>query len=293
MPELPEVETLRRELFSAVRGRIIRSVQVKVPKMVKPLTPAKFSQQLRGKKILDVNRRAKILIVKLSGDNYLMIHLKLTGQLIFIPKKLQAKSYKLIIGGHPQKGGANNLPNQFTHIIFDFSDGSKLFFNDLRKFGWMRIADKQQADKLASEFGIEPLEKDFTLPNFNAILKKYPNRKIKQILMDQSLIAGVGNIYTDESCFCAKIRPTRIVKTLKDKEIKDLYHCLPKILKLAISKKGTSADTYIQLDGSQGGMEPYLKVYGRKGQMCKRCKGVIERIKLNGRGTHFCRQCQR
>ena len=111
--------------------------------------------------------------------------------------------------------------------------------------------------------------------------------------MDQTLIAGIGNIYADESCFCAKILPMRIVKKIKPEEAKKLYQCIVKILKFAISKKGTSANTYIQLDGKPGGMEPYLKVYGRKGEKCKRCGGIIEKIRLNGRGTHFCKQCQK
>jgi len=294
MPELPEVETLRRELALVVRGKTIKSASVNWPKMVKPLIPKQFSQQLKGRKITDIKRRAKILIIELSNDNFLLIHLKLTGQLIYQEnaKKIKHKN-KLVSGGHPQKGGVVGLPNKFTHIIFEFTDGSHLYFNDLRKFGWARLVGKLEVDKLLGEFGIEPLSKEFTLEKFKEILNRYPNRKIKQILMDQSLLAGLGNIYADESCFCAKILPTRVGKTLKKEEIKALFGCIPKILKFAISKKGTSADDYVQLDGSRGGMLPYLKVYGRKGEKCQRCGGVVEKIKLNGRGTHFCRSCQK
>lgn len=323
MPELPEVETLRRELISAVKGKTIKSVEVKVPKMVRPLSVPEFQQQIKNKKILGIDRRAKVLIIELlpsrrrafrlasererSATRYLLIHLKLTGQLIFNPKP-KGQRPKVIVGGHPnpiienkdksslmKRGSFYNLsiPNKFTHIIFTFTDGSKLFFNDLRKFGWMKLVDKQQADKLTSEFGVEALAKEFTLEKFTAILKKYPNRKIKQILMDQGLIAGLGNIYADESCFCAKIKPIRIVKTLTEIEIKNLYHCIPKILEFAIAKKGTSADMYVQLNGLPGGMEPYLKVYGREGEKCKRCSGEIKKIKLGGRGTHFCSKCQK
>ncbi len=293
MPELPEVETLRRELALAVIKKTIKSAGIKVPKMVKPLPPKKFQQQIKNKKILGIQRRAKVLIFELSGGLFLLIHLKMSGQLIFAPNKLQPKSYKLIVGGHPQPGGLDNLPNKFTHIIFYFTDGSKLYFNDLRKFGWMKLVDKLQVDKLLGEFGLEPLGKEFTLKKFQKILKRYPNRKIKQVLMDQALIAGIGNIYADESCFCAGVMPTRIIKEIKPDEAKKLYNCIIKILKFAISKKGTSANTYIQLDGSKGRMEPYLKVYGRKGEKCKRCSGIIQKIKLNGRGTHFCKMCQK
>ncbi|MFA4871884.1 MAG: DNA-formamidopyrimidine glycosylase family protein [Patescibacteria group bacterium] len=342
MPELPEVETLRHELAAAVIGKTIKSAAVDWPKMVKPLAIGEFQEKIKGKKIIDISRRAKMLILKLSGRKFLIIHLKLTGQLIFQPAptpssprpkrgssflgsaecsqgrihRLSLRSLlpvaarppraggdKIIVGGHPlrlrqseaspQKGGTSDLPNKFTHGILNFTDGSKLYFNDLRKFGWMRLVDQARIDKISDEFGVEPLTKEFTLKKFLQILKKYPNRKIKQILMDQTQIAGMGNIYTDESCFCAKIMPTRIVKTLKDSEIRGLYQCIKKILKLAISKKGTSADTYVQLNGKPGGFVPYLKVYGRKGEKCKRCSGTVKRIKLNGRGTHFCDQCQK
>ncbi|HLC89838.1 MAG TPA: DNA-formamidopyrimidine glycosylase [Patescibacteria group bacterium] len=297
MPELPEVETLRRELSVAIKGKTIKSAEIKWPKMVKPLAPAEFAKKIKGKKIIAVNRRAKVLILDLNDNNYLVIHLKLTGQFIFsrfAPRQARGKNKpRLVFGGHPQKGGTQNLPNKFTHIIITFTDGSKLFFNDLRKFGWMRIVDQRSVDQLISEYGVEPLSKEFNLKKFQEILKRYPNRKIKQILMDQSLIAGVGNIYCDESCFGGRILPTRIVNTLKEKEIKSLYRYLPKILRFAIAKKGTSANTFIQLDGKPGGMEPYLKVYGRKGEKCKRCGDKIMRIKLNGRGTHFCQNCQK
>lgn len=293
MPELPEVETLRRELASAVKNKTIKSVRIKVSKMVKPLSPAKFQQKIKNKKILDINRRAKVLIFELSGGFFLMIHLKLTGQLIFKPKNLPPTPYNLVIGGHPQKGGTENLPNKFTHIIFSFTDQSKLYFNDMRKFGWMKLLNQSDMNKLSAEFGVEPLEREFTLKKFKEILNRYPNRKIKQILLDQKLIAGIGNIYNDEACFCAKILPSRRSKTLKEKEIKNLHKCITKILKLAILKKGTSANTYIQLSGKPGGMMPYLKVYARKGKKCKRCQGTIEKIQMNGRGTHFCKQCQR
>jgi len=295
MPELPEVETLRRELVSAVKDKTIKLVTIKVPKMVKPLSVAKFQQKIKNKKILGIDRRAKVLVLELSGDLFLLIHLKLTGQLIYQKSEIrdQKSDAKLIFGGHPQSGGLDNLPNKFTHIIFEFTDGSKLYFNDLRKFGWMRLVDQRSRDQLVKEFGVEPLEKEFTLKKFQDILNRYPNRKIKQILLDQSLIAGLGNIYVDESCFCAGILPMRVVKKIKPVEAKKLYQCIGKILKLAISKKGTSANTYIQLDGEPGGMRPYLKVYRRKGEQCKRCKGVIEKIQLNGRGTHFCKECQK
>lgn len=293
MPELPEVETLRRELNKTIKGKVIKSAWIDWAKMVKPLTIAEFQNKIKNQKVIDVKRRSKVLVLDLVGPDSIIIHLKLTGQLIFRNQELKSNKEKIVFGGHPQKGGLENLPNKFTHVILNFSDGSKLFFNDMRKFGWMRLVDDFGINDLIENHGPEPLTKQFSLKYFQAVLKKYPNRKIKQILLDQKMIGGIGNIYCDESCFCAKILPARQAKDIKLNEIKILYNCINKIIKFAISKKGTSADTYIRLDGQPGGMEPYLKVYGRAGEKCLRCGGMIEKIKMNGRGTQFCRQCQK
>jgi len=276
MPELPEVETLKRELGRAVIGREIKEVEIHWPKLVAPLSVAEFQKRLRGRRITAVERRAKVLIITLTGDLYLLIHLKLTGQLIFIPR-----------------GGKENLPNQFTRAIFRFSDGSRLFFNDLRKFGWCRLVDSEQLKNLLKNIGPEPLQKDFNFTFFDQLLDRYPRRKIKQLLMDQVLIAGLGNIYSAEACFAAKILPTRTAKSLGLVARRNLYQKILKVLKLAIKKKGTSADTYVQLDGTPGGFVPYLRVYGRGGEKCKVCGALIKKIKLNGRGTHFCPSCQK
>lgn len=277
MPELPEVETLRRQLAQTIKGKIIKSIKCDWAKMVKPLSIAEFQKKIKNKKIIDVGRRAKVLILDLSGKLSLLIHLKLTGQLIFQPKTI----------------GHKPLANRFTHLIFNFTDGSKLFFNDLRKFGWARLVDDRGASQVVEATGPEPLSKEFSLDYLKTILKKYPNRKIKQVLLDQRLIGGIGNIYADESCFCAGILPTRPAQKIKPAEIGRLFNCINKIIKFAISKRGTSADTYVQLNGRPGQMEKYLKVYGRKGEKCRRCNGVIYKIKMNGRGTHFCSKCQK
>ncbi len=267
---------------TAVKGKTIKSVEVKAPKLIRPMAVKDFQKQLRGRKILGVARRAKVLLLPLSGKKFLAVHLKLTGQLIY-KSKVQNPKFKIRTGGEV---------NKFTRIIFYFTDGAKLDFNDLRKFGWMKILDEAGVAKISKEFGIEPLTKDFTLVNFKSAVNKYPNRKIKQILLDQKLIAGIGNIYADESCFCAGVLPTRPAGKISEAEMKKLYVCVKKVLKSALAKKGTSADTYLQLSGRPGGFLPYLKVYGRGGENCKRCGSKIQKIKLNGRGTHFCGKCQ-
>ena len=288
MPELPEVETLRRDLTRTILGKTIRSVTVNWPKMIRPFSVAKFDAGLRGKKILGINRRAKVLVLSLSGKKFLIIHLKMTGQLIFRPRH-----GKLVVGGHPQRGGTEHLPNKYTHVVINFRDGSTLFFNDMRKFGWIRLVNENQIGELFKSFGVEPLHRDFTFEKFESILKRYPSRKIKQLLTDQALIAGIGNIYADESCFYAKIFPTRRVDSLTKQETKLLFGHIPKVLKFSISKKGTSFSDYVQLDGKQGRMVKWLRVYNKTGQPCTVCGTPIKKIKLNGRGTHFCPRCQK
>jgi formamidopyrimidine-DNA glycosylase len=285
MPELPEVETIVRELNQKIKGKTIKSVEVKVAKFIN-LPIRKFSQRLIGAKIKEVKRRAKLIIIDLVGPDFLLIHLKLTGQLIYEPV-----GGRIVAGGHPIKIGP--LPGPFTHIIFYFTDGGKLYFNDIRKFGYIKLIGGKEMAEMGREYGPEPLTNDFTLDKFKEIITRYPQRKIKQILIDQSLIAGIGNIYADESCFYAKVLPTRIVKTLRGQEVRKLYEGIKKILVAAIKKGGTSADTYVRTDGGDGGFVPYLRVYGREGEKCFRCQGKIKKIKLNGRGTSFCPQCQK
>ena len=288
MPELPEVETLKRELAKFVKDKKIKSAKVRWPKMVQPLTPLKFQNKIKNKKITDIKRRAKMLIFELSDRNYLTVHLKMTGQLIFQPKK-----GGLVFGGHPQPGGVNDLPNKFTHVIIDFTDGTNLFFNDMRKFGWMRYVDREDLYPLISHYGVEPLSKSFSLAAFELLLRLHPRRPIKKFLFDQGLVAGLGNIYIDEACYYAKILPTRPVGSLTKTEVKNLHQGIPEILKLSISKKGTSFSDYVQLDGKQGQFVKWLQVYNKAGQRCQRCGTLITKIKLNGRGTHFCPKCQK
>jgi formamidopyrimidine-DNA glycosylase len=289
MPELPEVETIRRELVSAVVGEKIKAVEIFLPKLVKPLSINKFSTAVAGCKISAVNRRAKILMLVLDNNQTLLIHLKMTGQIIVVRPKS-----KLIVGGHPQKGGMDNLPNKYTRAHLTFSSGAQLFFNDLRKLGWWKLLDAKSSQAAIAHLGEEPLGKAFTLPHFISVLERHPKRKIKQLLLDQTLIAGIGNIYADEACFYAHILPTRTVNTLNTLEQEQLREGIIKILKLSILKKGTSAQHYVRANGKPGGFVPHLMVYGREGEMCKRCgKAKISKIKLNGRGTHFCKNCQK
>ncbi len=282
MPELPEVETLRRELARVLPGQKIKSVQILNNKSVAPLSPKTFRQKIADHKIKQVNRRAKILLVDLIGPLTLAFHLKMTGQLIYSPK-----SGRMIMGGHPED------PAKYTRIIFFFWSGDKLIFNDLRKFGWARLVNDAGVKSLVEHVGVEPLSKEFSLAEFTKLLKKYPNRTVKQTLLDQSLVAGLGNIYVDESCFLAKVRPNRRIKTLTKQNITNLHLAIIKILKHSISKKGTSSRNYVRSDGSRGGFVPHLNVYGRANLPCKICSTPIKKFRHAGRGTHYCPKCQK
>lgn len=294
MPELPEVETIKRQLLKKIIGKKIVGLDILLPKLVwfgpKKGDSKSFLKNILGSKIKRVERRAKILILTLSNDFAILAHLKLTGQLIY-----QQQDGKVKSGGHifPKKGTV--VPNKWTHLVFEFEDKSKLFYNDLRQFGWFKLVPSSQLlrQKELKDLGVEPLDKGFSLKFFWEKLSKYPKRKIKQFLMDQKIIAGLGNIYSDECLFCAGILPTRMAGKINNKEAKKLYFCVKNALKKAILKGGSSVDTYVTLEGRPGGFVPFLKIYGKEGKKCKRCGNLIKRIKIAGRSSCFCPECQR
>ena len=307
MPELPEVETIRRQLFKEVVGKKIKSVEIKLPKMVyfdgRRSHVKNFSKNLNGARVTKANRAAKILIITLSNDYTLLIHLKLTGQLIY-----HAKNGNMKMGGHPWPKPGISVPNKWTHAIIHFTDGSKLYFNDLRQFGYLKLIETKKIgeQKELKKLGPEPLDKNFTVEKFSEMLARRAKAKIKPLLLDQNFLSGIGNIYADESLFYAKILPTRPAGKLKPAKIRKLYQGIKTILQKSIAQGGTSSDTYVTLSGRKGGYEKYLKVYGREGEKCKRgrhtttaplslfagCGGIIKRIKPGSRSAHFCPKCQ-
>lgn len=273
MPELPEVETIRQQLLRKIKNKKIKKAEVKLARMVN-VAVSQFEKTVIGASVKDIRRRAKLLIIDLSGGWSIIIHLKLTGQLIYDGKEGIGK----------------------PHIIYTFADGHKLKHYDFRLFGWAKLVKTEEVKKFLEKenFGPEPLDKNFTLEAFKKLLNTKPRAKIKPLLMDQTFIAGVGNIYAQEACFYAKALPTRAVATLTDKEIRDLYDGLITILKSSIARRGSSVDTYVDVSGEEGKYVPFLKVYGRVGERCTRGDGgVIKQIKLAGRGTSFCPKCQR
>ncbi|MFH1386473.1 MAG: bifunctional DNA-formamidopyrimidine glycosylase/DNA-(apurinic or apyrimidinic site) lyase [bacterium] len=289
MPELPEVETVRRGLGKTIVGKSVSLFDSDTPKMLNH--PVSFYQKtLKDLTIKRIGRRAKMVIIELTGDWIILVHLKMTGQLVY-----SSHHHQKVVGGHPIKEGFEKDPNRFTHATFTFADGSKLYFNDVRKFGWVRLFTKENLAKEYEEMdlGPEPLEKSFTIDVFRQTLKKRPNNKIKQFLMDNKNVVGIGNIYSDEVCYYAKVNPIRRVKSLKESEINLLFKGIKHILAEAIKYEGTSISDYVNAMGEAGSYTKKLKVYGRYGQKCVKCKGIVKREKVGGRTSSFCPLCQK
>jgi len=291
MPELPEVEIIRRGLESKIIGREISDVDVRVGKMFNG-----DSKSIFGSKITAVKRHAKILEIDLSNDCALLIHLKMTGQLVFDPStgSGQADKSARVAGGHPSADWVADLPNKFTHVIFHFKDGSVLFFNDLRKFGYIKLykQDELKNSKELKDLGPSPFDKEFNEEYLMRIISKRPKIKIKQILMDQTAIAGIGNIYADESLFCAGISPLRPAGQLKRSELTKLIGCIKKVLKMGLEYGGSSENTFVNVEGKQGQMQNHFNIYRKTGQNCPNNCGVVKRTVVGGRGTHYCPVCQ-
>ena len=308
MPELPEVQTIVSELNRKLKGKTIQSVLVNAPKMVgvgpdvmsnirqvNQRSVNQFIRLLRGQKVLSVKRRAKLLIFDLSGPLSMLVHLKMTGQFIFEDEKLRKKTdgkYRMI---NRLSSPLVQLPGKHTHVIFNFTDSSTLYFNDVRKFGYLKIVrdDEINQVKELQGYGPEPLSKSFTLLIFFAATKNINKRKIKEWLMDPTVVAGIGNIYSDEILFHAKVRPTRMVASLTEQELKNIYIWIKPVLKKGIAAKGSSVGDFVRTDGSWGQMGKFHFVYGRKGQKCKKCGTIIEAVKQGGRTASFCPHCQK
>ncbi len=287
MPELPEVETIKRDLAKKIVGKKITTILILQKKSVHYPTD-KFKEVLVGDKISSINRRGKLLYCSFQKSPlFLLVHLKMTGQLIYRQKE------KITAGGHSLGKIDFELPNKFTRAVFGFVDGSELFFNDMRRFGYLKLVTAEEKDKiLQKSFGIEPLTPDFKYQSFAQLFVKRKTA-VKALLMNQKLIAGLGNIYADEVCFCAGIKPDRRVEKISESEKKKLFSCINKVLLLSIKHRGTTFNSYVDCDGNKGNFVHLLKVYGRDGEKCYRCKSIIKKIRAAGRGTHFCLQCQK
>lgn len=286
MPELPEVETSRLILKKEIIGKKIKTIKVLEKKQFQGSTA-----QVIGQKITGLERRGKLLALRLSNGSYLLIHLKLTGQLVFAPR---LENNQAVFPQPIPFAGGQTLPGRSTRIIIFFSDGSALFFNDLRKFGWIRVASSREKEKEFAALGKEPFSPGFTVDYLGQLLAS-SRRPVKLLLMDQKKIAGLGNIYANEALFLAQISPLRAANSLTPTEVRHLFRAIRQVIKKGIAAGGTSAadDAYVKPNGQPGRFQNQLQVYQRAGQPCPRCQTTIKRIKLGNRGTFYCPQCQK
>lgn len=343
MPELPEVETVRAGLSELLPELTIKSVEFDWPKSF-PNAKSDTDRFLVGAKIVQVRRRGKALIIDLSSGYSLVIHLKMTGQLVF-------RSKSAVFGaGHPSDSLVGKLPDKSTRVVFHLSKnndeitdsqgssarnersteqdvhevrsestgardtaidrerwrsfglrpkagqrGEWLFFNDQRKFGWVRLIPTVEIDNMDffRKLGPEPLAADFTAKDFRERMRKRPGSKIKPALMDQAVIAGVGNIYADEALWGAKIHPEERVRDVSDTKLNKLYEELIYVLKLAIEKGGSTDKNYVDAKGKKGSYLKFASVFRRENQPCPRCGTTIIKTRVGGRGTHLCPYCQK
>lgn len=288
MPELPEVETVRAGLQRLLPGRKIASVDFDWPKSF-PNTPNDVHEFVVGAEVTEVKRRAKVLLIELSTNYSLVVHLKMTGQLVF------RSSGEQFGAGHPNHSLVGDLPDRSTRVTLGLNDGSKLFFNDQRKFGWMRLIPTPEVMNIDffQKVGPEPLDKDFTWQVMRERLMKRPNTNVKAALLDQSVLAGVGNIYADESLWGAKVHPSTLVKQLSAAQFHKLYDELIFVLELAIKQGGSTDKNYVNAEGKSGSYLKFARVFRREGQACPRCGTIIEKTRVAGRGTHSCPKCQK
>jgi formamidopyrimidine-DNA glycosylase len=296
MPELPEVETVRRGLHELIIGRTVYESDFDTPKSF-PNAPAQVSAFLVGATVTDVRRRAKVLMIDLSTKYTLVVHLKMTGQLVFVSSNNRSndKADDIRFGaGHPNESLVGQLPDRSTRVTLTFTDGSQLFFNDQRKFGWMRLMPTDEVMNLPfmQRVGPEPLPDDFTAEQFAARFARRSKTSIKAALLDQTVIAGVGNIYADESLWGAKIHPKRLVGSITPAEFELLYTELRDVMNVAIEKGGSTNKNYVNAEGKRGSYMDFARVFRREGLACPRCGATIIKFKAAGRGTHICPVCQ-
>jgi formamidopyrimidine-DNA glycosylase len=344
MPELPEVETVRIGLAALLPGKTIRHVEHDWQKSF-PNAQTDVDQFLIGASVTTVRRRAKVLMIDLSTEYTLVIHLKMTGQLVYVrtlkskvqspnPKVLELQpSSPTVIGdpvkketpynwipdppvflagrtgqvendkkgeerfgaGHPNDSLISDLPDKSTRVTFTFSDDSHLFFNDFRKFGWVKLYPTIEVPNIdfMQKVGPEPLGDDFTEDVMFERIQRRKNSNIKAVLLDQTVLAGVGNIYADESLWGAKIHPENLVKNLSKKQVATLHHELRYVLELAIEKGGSTDRNYVNAEGKKGSYMDFARVFRREKLPCPRCGTTIIKTRVAARGTHTCPKCQK
>lgn len=285
MPELPEVQTIVSDLNKKIIGDKISGFWSDWPKAIRNVPVKKFEKEIKDRKILGAKRIGKNIFLDLSGGKTIYIHLKMTGHLLVKSKTAKDEARKYF----------NEKVNQYIHHIFFLGKNKTLEFSDLRKFGKIILADTKEINELKEikALGIDAMSPEFTEAFFNNLLTKKQNKKIRDILMDQNLISGIGNIYASEILFKAGIMPTRTAKNIDLKEGKELYTSIKKVFKKALKMRGTSESDYRDTAGAPGSFQKALKVYHREGQKCRTCDTIIKRIKMGQRSAFYCSRCQK
>lgn len=306
MPELPEVTTTVKGLQKVLPGLIFADVWTdlskknqKIKQFKDTIKNEKFFKEFKKKvikeKVINIERRAKNILINISGGNTILIHLKMTGHLLFgeyIKKTIKNEKLRITNWIPKNKGPLNDSYNRFIHVVFTFSNGKHLVFCDSRKFGKITIIKSSDLDNTLyfKNIGPEPLEKSFTFSKFKNRLILKPNGKIKTVLIDQSIIAGIGNIYSDEMLWLSGIHPESKIKNIPDSQLLKLYNGMKKVLHKGIDFGGDSMSDYRNIEGQKGNFQNHHNVYQKKGTRCvkKGCRGVIIRKVINGRSAHFC-----
>lgn len=274
MPELPEVETIKKSLESLVTGLSFTEVDLITPKIVRFPVPQEFIDNLTGKKIKRIGRRGKYLLLHLDDNMTLAIHLRMTGRLVYAPPEAR--------------------PSKHTHAVFRLSNGFGLYYSDMRRFGRMALMETGRLDAWPGlrDLGLEPLDEGFTRDFLKKELKRRRTR-IKPLLLDQTFIAGLGNIYADEALHRARINPEKSAANLSAREIARLYNAIREVLEEGIANRGTSFKDYVDGLGQMGSNQETLRVYNREGKPCHSCGMPVSRIRLGGRSSYYCPKCQK
>jgi formamidopyrimidine-DNA glycosylase len=280
MPELPEVETIARRLREVVIGKKIHSISIFREKSFQGVP-----ETLVGATIQDITRRSKILQFHFDRPEKLLVHLKMTGQLIYVD------AHTRLGGGHPTQDWLQELPTKHTRVELGLSDSAKLFFNDLRVFGWLRVLTPEEVEKELSALGPDIIDAAVT-PKYLEEMFKKRSVPIKQLVMDNAIAAGVGNIYANDALNMARISPFRPANTLSKEEIEKLYTALTTVISRGIELGGATIHSFRHVDGFAGDYQDEVLTYGREGESCKNCSGIIIRKKQGGRSTFYCPNCQ-
>jgi formamidopyrimidine-DNA glycosylase len=331
VPELPEVETIRRGLTGLIVGKTVQGAHNYDSAKSFPNAQADVQQFLVGAQVTAVRRRAKVLLVDLSTDYTLVCHLKMTGQIVVVGASMElqpsggvspsstttsrqasfrgrGESSEFISepsggvspslrwgGGHPNDSLIRTLPDNTTRERLDFTDGTQLFFNDLRKFGWMKLYPTSEVPNMTfmQKVGPEPLESAFTGEVLYERLQRRKNTNIKAAILDQTVLAGVGNIYADESLWMVQLHPATQVKNIPPEQIESLAYAVKSVMNLSIAKGGSTDKNYVNAEGKKGSYLSFANVFRRQGQPCPRCGTTITKLRGAARGTHICPTCQK